>query len=136
MFDRFNNLIKGMIDKGLSKAETPELLAEQAQLSLETDIKDLKKALLESVTNEKMIEQQLKKNAEELAKWEKQAAMSVAKGDDELAKQCLQKKVQQTQLHETLTAQLAEQKTASANLKEKTAAMEAKLQDFLRRNPR
>ena len=61
MFDRFNNLIKGMIDKGLSKAETPELLAEQAQLSLETDVKDLKKALLESVTNEKMIEQQLEK---------------------------------------------------------------------------
>ena len=62
--------------------------------------------------------------------------MSVAKGDDELAKQCLQKKVQQSQLHETLTAQLAEQKTASSNLKEKTAAMEAKLQDFSRRNPR
>ena len=52
MFDRFKNVMKGMLNQGVSKLETPAILAEQAQMELESGLKKVKEAVTVAVTNE------------------------------------------------------------------------------------
>lgn len=132
MFDRFKNVMKGMVEKGISKAETPEILAEKIQIELESDQKKLREAVTSGLTNEKLLEQQLKKHQEELAKYEKNATIAVEKGDDALAKQYLEKKRDSNTTLQTVTAQLEEQRRATVALKERLKEVEEKLQEFLR----
>ncbi|HEY9718755.1 MAG TPA: PspA/IM30 family protein [Trichormus sp.] len=135
MFDRMKNIVKALLDKGASKLETPELLAEEAQSQMETHIKDLKEAWTAAVTNQKMIEQSIKKNEDELASWDKRAVAAVERNEDELAKESLKKK-QEIKTNLALFAQqLEEQKKAAEALKERYTEMQEKLQKFLRDKP-
>lgn len=65
MFDRLMNIIKSMFNSGVSKLETAEVLAEQAESDLSKSVKQVQDALTASITNEKMLEAQLKKTSEE-----------------------------------------------------------------------
>ena len=130
MIDRFTSLMKAMFNKGISKMETPEILAEQAQMEIESSVKKVREAVVNSIANEKLLEQQLKKNVEELLTWEKRAATAVEHNNDEVAKQCLLKKQELNQSAQSLTVQLAEQKKSSASLKERQAELDEKFRDF------
>lgn len=130
MFDRFINLIKAMLNKGVSKLETPEMLAEQAQSELETSVKKVKEAITTALANEKMLEQSIQKNNSELQMWEQRAGVAVQQGNDDLAKQCLEKRQEFTQKGQQMTAQLAEQKRTSAGLKDRYTELQGKLKDF------
>lgn len=133
VFSRLISLIKAKLSRGISKLETPEILAEQAQEQLESSIKKTKEAIVASVTNEKMLDQQIKKSQEELATWEKRAAVAVQQNNDELARQCLQKKQELAQKANMLTTQLEEQKTNTANLKKRYSEIEEQYKDFQRK---
>jgi phage shock protein A len=135
MFDRMKNIVRALLDKGASQLETPELLAEEAQSQMEKQIKDLKEAWTGAVTNQKMIEQQIKKSEDELATWDKRAAAAVQKNDDELAKECLKKKQEFKQTQAMYAQQLEEQKKAAEALKERYTEMQDKLQKFMRDKP-
>ena len=74
MFERLMNLFKSSANKAVSKLETPEILAEQAQSDLEKNLKSLTEAVTAAIGNQKAIEQQLAKNQEELTTWEKRAS--------------------------------------------------------------
>ncbi len=130
MFSRLMNVIKGLLNQGISKVETPEILAEQAQMELEGTQKKLKEALISSLTAEKGLEQKLQKDSEEVALWQKRAELAIQKGDDALAKQCLQKRQEAEQGLANLRSQLESQKSATAALREKTSEHDAKVRDF------
>lgn len=130
MFSRIMNVIKGMLNKGISKVETPEILAEQAQMELESSVKQLKEALISAVTAEKALEQKIKKDSEDLATWQKRAELAVSKGDDALAKECLKKRQEIGGTLENLKTQLEGQKQATAGLRDKLAEQEEKLRKF------
>lgn len=130
MFNRFKSLISAMFNKGMSKLETPEVLAEQAQSELEDNLKKLKESLTSSIANEKSLEQQIRKNAEQLETWQKRAAMAVQQNNEDVARQCLMKKGECNQLAQSLDQQLRDQKAASANLKDKYKEIEQNLREF------
>ncbi len=130
MFDRLFKIIQAMFDKGISKMETPEILAEQAQEELETSVKKIRETIVNGIANEKMLESKIKKNAEDLALWEQRATAAVQRNDDELAKQCLQKKQEFNQTGYSLESQLAEQKKTTMSLKERANELDEKLRDF------
>lgn len=130
MFDRLMNVIKGMFSKGISKLETPELMAEQAQADLEGNVKKLREAVTDSLAGEKMLEKQLQKNAEELATWHQRATVAVQQNNDEIARQCLKKKEEHNQAGMDLESQSRQQKTTTVQLKERLAEMEQKLREF------
>ncbi|MBX9938328.1 MAG: PspA/IM30 family protein [Candidatus Obscuribacterales bacterium] len=133
MFDRLMNIFKAMFNAGVSKMETPEILAEQAQMELDSSVKKVQEALTASITNEKMLEQQLKKAEEEKQSWEKRAALAVGQNNDEVARQCILKKVELTKHQESLSAQLTDQKKASADLKRRYGELELQQKDFQRK---
>jgi phage shock protein A len=130
MFDRLFKIIQAFFDKGISKMETPEILAEQAQEELESTVKKVRETVISAVANEKMLEGKIKKNAEELALWERRATAAVQQNDDELAKQCLQKKQEFNQTGYSLESQLAEQKKTTVSLKERANELDEKLREF------
>lgn len=130
MFDRLKKLIGGAANKGLEKLETPEVLAEQALQELQSNLEKLKKAYIESVTQEKMLEKQIKSNSEQLSTWEKRATVAVQANNDEIARQCLMKKKEFIELGNNLNTQIEQQKLLSADLKQKSTAMEAKFREF------
>lgn len=130
MFDRFKNVMKGMLDKGVSKLETPEILAQMGETELENLLKQLKEATTEAITREKMIQKQVEKNQQELEQWMKRAAVAVSQDNDDIAKQCLTKKVELEQNAKALQVQLDEAKTSKESLKERYAEIEEKLRDY------
>lgn len=130
MLNRLKSLLSAVFSRGMSKLETPEVLAEEAQAQLEKNVKDLKEALTSSLANEKQLEQQIKKNAEEVEQWQKRAAVAVSQNNEDIARQCLQKKNEATQQAQSLATQLQQQKEASAALKERYAEFQNKLREF------
>lgn len=130
MFGRIVNVIKGMFNQGISKMETPEVLAEQAQMELESTQKQLKEALIAALTAEKGMEAKIKKDAEEVATWQKRAELAITKGDDQLAKQCLQKRQDLEADLAHLRTQLEAQKSSTMALREKNNEQDAKVRDF------
>lgn len=131
MFDRLMNVIKAMLNKGISKMETPEVLAEQAQDQLEKSLKEVLDATAKALANEKVLEAQIKKNAEELATWEKRAATAVQQNNDDIAKQCLLKKHELNANAMTLNQQLEDQKNTTAQLRQRHADINAQLKKFM-----
>ncbi len=130
MFDRLKNVMKGMLDKGVSKLETPEILAQMGETELENLLKQLKEATTEAITREKMVQKQLEKNQQELEQWMKRAAVAVSQDNDDIAKQCLSKKVELEATGKALQVQLDEAKTSKDTLKERFAEIEEKLRDY------
>lgn len=130
MFGRLMNVIKGLLNQGISKVETPEILAEQHQMELESSAKQLKEALITAMTAEKALDQKIQKDTEEVATWQKRAELAITKGDEDLAKQCLQKRQEAEQGLAHLKTQLEAQKSATKALRERNNEQEQKLRDF------
>jgi len=124
------NLLKAKLNKGMAQLETPEVLAEQAQEQLESNIKKVKDGVVASLTMEKSLESKLKKSQEEIGTWEKRAATAVSQNNDELARQCLQKKQELNQTIATLTPQLESQRQSTTDLKAKYKELEEQLRGF------
>lgn len=132
MFDRLLNILKGTANKGLSKMETPEILAEQADLEFQSNLKKLTEAIVSGMTSEKSLEQKLSKAREELATWEKRAALAVQQNNDDIARQCLQKKQELVALINGNESQLTEQKAANGRLKQQKAELDKQYEAFKR----
>src|SRR5262245_52194362 len=130
MFDRLIAVFKGMFNKGMKQLETPEVLAEQAQMELENSHKKIKEAVITAITAEKSLEKQIEANIKKVEEWQRRAQISVQQKNDELAKECLQKKQEHTQQDNQLKAQLEEQKKATAALRTRLAEIEQQLRDF------
>ena len=130
MFKRFMNLVKGTANKGMKKLETPELMAEEAQMELEKTVKELKEAVIEARTNEKMLEKKHQASLKKIEEWKQRAALAVQQKNDDIARQCLQKKKDQEAEAESLEIQLEEQKRVSVSLKERLIQVEREFSDF------
>lgn len=130
MFDRLIAVFKGLFNKGMKELETPEVLAEQAQMELESSHKKIKEAVITAITAEKSLEKQIEANSKKVEEWVRRAQISVQQKNDELAKECLQKKQEHTQQDNQLKSQLEEQKKATTALKARLAEIEQQLRDF------
>lgn len=124
------SIIKSMFNKSMSKLETPEVLAEQAEMELESDFKKITESLTQSIMTEKMLDKQIEQSTKELSTWEKRALVAVQQNNDDLARQCLSKKQELAQTLQSQEAQRSEQQKTTAMLKERHKELKAKLDDF------
>jgi phage shock protein A len=130
MFERLMSILRGMFNKGMAKMETPEVLAEQAEMELESNYKKITESLTSGLATEKLLEQKIQKNTQDLMQWEKRAMIAVQQNSDDMARQCLAKKQEHAQIGQQLESQLQEQKKTSAMLKERHAELKTKLAEF------
>lgn len=130
MLDRLAALIKSFFNNMMGKMETPELLLEKAHDDLQTSVTQTRQGLVQSMTTEKTLEGQIKKNQEEIEKWQRNAALAVQQGNEDVARQCLQKKQEAAQALSSMESQLASQKQATAALKQRLSELEGEFQKF------
>lgn len=130
MFKRFMNLVKGSANKGMKKLETPELMAEEAQMELEKAAKDLKEATIDARTNEKMLGKKVEAAAKKIEEWKARAALAVQQKNDDIARQCLQKKKDMEVELQSLNMQLEEQNRISHSMNERRIQVERELSEF------
>jgi phage shock protein A len=133
MFERLMSILKGMFNKGISKMETPEVLAEQAEMELESNFKKVTEALTSGIASEKLLEKNVQKNSQDLVQWEQRAVLAVQQESDDLARKCLAKKQEHAQIALQLEAQLAEQQKTNATLRERHTELKTKLNEFRRK---
>jgi len=124
------NLVKGSANKGMKKLETPELMAEEAQMELEKAAKDLKEATIDARTNEKMLEKKVEAASKKIEESKARAALAVQQKNDDIARQCLQKKKEMEVELESLNMQLEEQKRISLSMNERRVQVERELSEF------
>lgn len=130
MLGRLFNLIGAFFNRGMSKLETPEILAEQAQEQIASNLKKMSDAIVTSITQEKVLEKQIQKSGEEITTWEKRAALAVQQNNDDLARQCLEKKLAATQLQRDSMSQLEQQRATTASLKASLAKLKDQQAEF------
>lgn len=130
MFKRFMNLVKGTANKGMKKLETPELMAEEAEMELEKTVKQLKEAVIEARTNEKMLAKKRETADKKIEEWKQRAGLAVQQKNDDIARQCLQKKKDLEVEAESLQLQLDEQGRVSQSLKERLLQVEREFSEF------
>ncbi len=130
MFDRLISILKSIFNKNMAKLETPEVLAEQAEMELESNVKKITEALTQGIANEKLLEGKVKKAKEDLALWEKRALAAVQQNNDDLARQCLAKKQEFAESVQSMEAQIIEQRKNNQGLKERHTELQTKLRDF------
>ena len=130
MFERLKKLLGASVNKGLDKLETPEILAERAEEELQKNLKQLREGFTAALSNEKLLEKQLKIAQEQLESWQKRAQVAVQNNNDDVAKQCLAKKNETAAQVQDLTTQLAQQKANTIDLKQKYAEMEETARQF------
>ena len=130
MFKRFMNIVKGSANKGMKKLETPELLAEEAEMELQKTVKELKEATIEAKTNEKLLQKKKAASEKKAAEWKNRATLAVQQKNDEVARQCLQKKKDLESEISSLDIQLEEQERASEALKNRLIQVEREFSEF------
>ena len=130
MFKRFMNIVKGSANKGMKKLETPELLAEEAEMELEKTVKQLKEATIEAKTNEKLLQKKKEASEKKALEWKNRATLAVQQKNDEVARQCLQKKKDLENEVNSIAVQLEEQERASEALKNRLIQVEREFSEF------
>lgn len=130
MFERFKNILRATVNQQISKMETPEVLAEEAEAKMNEDLKKISEALTDGVATTNILKDRIAKNKEQITVWEERAKLAVEKNNDDVAKQSLQKKLEYVQDVQRTEAQLAEQVKTNQELKAKHAELQAHLKEF------
>lgn len=118
-------VIKAMVNSLLGKVEDPQMMLEQAYQDLQSNLIQVRQAVAQAIATEKQLEQQLKKNVEQVDVWQTRAGMAVQQGNDDLARQALQRKQQYASAVKDLETQLQAQKEITAGLRRRLAELEA-----------
>ncbi len=128
MFQRMVTVFKAMINGLLGKVEDPQMMLEQAYQDLQSNLIQVRQAVAQAIATEKQLEQQLKKNQEQVEVWQNRAGMAVQQGNDDLARQALQRKQQYAQAVKDLETQLEAQREITAGLRRRLSELEAEAQ--------
>lgn len=118
-------VFKAMINSLLGKVEDPQMMLEQAYQDLQSNLIQVRQAVAQAIATEKQLEQQLKKNVEQVDVWQTRAGMAVQQGNDDLARQALQRKQQYASAVKDLETQLQAQREITAGLRRRLAELEA-----------
>ncbi len=125
MFQRMFVVFKAMVNSLLGKVEDPQMMLEQAYQDLQSNLIQVRQAVASAIATEKQLEQQLKKNVEQVDVWQTRAGMAVQQGNDDLARQALQRKQQYAAAVKDLETQLHAQKEITTGLRRRLAELEA-----------
>ncbi len=92
VLSRISALVKSNLNDLISRAEDPEKILEQSILDMQTNVKEAKKEVVESLASQKVLEKKLETAREDSQAWETKALTAVQGGDDDLAREALKRK--------------------------------------------
>lgn len=130
IFSRFNRVLKSNLNSLMDKAEDPAKLIEQTVSEMESELKNAKKELVQTLGTAKRLEKKRKELDDEIANWEDKAVLALKTGDEPLAREALKMKQKVARQAEDANRQAAEQEKAAFQMKDTLAEIESKIEDL------
>lgn len=130
IFSRFNRVLKSNLNSMMDKAEDPAKLINQTVVEMETELKNARKELVQTLGTAKRLDKKRTELEEEVARWEDKAVLALKSGDDELAREALRMKNRVAKQAEDTARQAAEQDKAARQMQDTLEEIERKVEDL------
>lgn len=130
IFSRFNRVLKSNLNSLMDKAEDPAKLIDQTVVEMESELKNAKKELVQTLGSAKRLEKKKKELEEEVTRWEDKAVLALKAGDEVLAREALKMKQKTTRQVDEVDRQAAEQEKAAFEMKDTLEEIEQKIEDL------
>jgi phage shock protein A len=130
IFSRFNRVLKSNLNSMMDNAEDPAKLINQTIVEMESELKNAKKELVQTLGAAKRLDRKKAELEEEVAEWEDKAVLALKSGDEELAREALKMKQRAERQVEEAARQAAEQEKAAFQMKDTLEEIEQKIEDL------
>ncbi len=111
-----------------ANADDPESTLEAAYQDLQADLIQVRQAVAQAIATEKQLEEQVKRNKEQIGTWQNRAAMASQQNNEDVATQARQREAQYSQAASELEEQLDKQRIAASRLRSKLTELECLVQ--------
>lgn len=133
IFSRLLNVIRSNANDMLDKAEDPEKMLNQMITDLETQKREAKEKVAHALADQKKLENDVRKEQQEVEKWEQKAILAVQNERDELAKEALRRKKEHQRYADEYGQQLAMHKQNTDTLRQSYQQLEDKIEEIKRK---
>lgn len=130
IFSRFNRVLKSNLNSLMDNAEDPAKLIDQTIREMESELKNAKKELVQTLGTAKRLDKKKGELADEVARWEDKAVLALKSGDETLAREALKMKQKTAKQSEETERQAAEQESAAFKMKDTLEEIEQKIEDL------
>jgi phage shock protein A len=130
IFSRFNRVLKSNLNSMMDRAEDPAKLINQTITDMESELKNARKELVQTLGTAKRLDKKRAELEEEVAKWEDKAVLALKSGDDELAREALKMKMRVQRQSDDAARSAAEQDKAARQMQDTLEEIERKLEDL------
>ncbi|HEY9871973.1 MAG TPA: PspA/IM30 family protein [Candidatus Obscuribacterales bacterium] len=127
LYERINRVVRANLNDMVSQSAEPEQVLEQCISNMQETLLELRQALIQGLTTQKLTEQQYNKSQSEIKNLQQRAQLALQEGDEILARELLLQKKTHTEAAATLKAQLETEAAKLDTLKRSFVALESKL---------
>lgn len=133
IFQRINDVMTANINDLIDRVEDPERMVKQIIREMEEHIRASKEGVLDAMTSEKKLHQEVTHHRQQSEAWRQQAATALRENNESLARSALARKKEHDHILATLEPSWEAAKSASERLKTQLRGLEAKLAETQRR---
>ena len=130
IFSRFNRVLKSNINSLMDKAEDPAKLIDQTIREMESELKNAKKELVQTLGTAKRLDKKKAELEDEVARWEDKAVLALKAGDEPLAREALKLKQKARRDADEAANRAAEAEKAAFEMKDTLEEIEQKIDDL------
>jgi len=130
IFSRFNRVLKSNLNSMMDRAEDPAKLIDQTIREMESELKEAKKELVQTLGTAKRLEKKKAELEEEIAKWEDKAVLALKAGDEALAREALKFKQKAQRDADEAHGRATEAENAAFEMKDTLEEIEQKIDDL------
>ncbi|MCA9606892.1 MAG: PspA/IM30 family protein [Myxococcales bacterium] len=130
IFSRFNRVLKSNINSLMDKAEDPGKLIDQTIREMESELKNAKKELVQTLGTAKRLDKKKAELEEEVGRWEDKAVLALKAGDEQLAREALKLKQKARRDADEAANRAAEAEKAAFEMKDTLEEIEQKIEDL------
>jgi len=133
IFTRLWSVIKANLNALINRLEDPERLLEQSIRDMQKQVQQVRADVINVITEEKKLKNQVDKYQQEIDRWEKNAMLSVKQGKEDLAREALRRKQESVTYVQQLHPQWEKQVAISARLKEEYNKLRNRIEEAQRK---
>lgn len=133
MFKRISDVLAANLNDLIDRVEDPERMIKQIIREMEENIGIAEEGVVDAITSEKQLRQDLEGHRQEAQAWRQRAEEALVANKEDLARAALARKKEHDQIIKTLEPSWQAARHTSELLKEQLHALEAKLEEARRK---
>ena len=129
LFKRLNDMINASLNDLINRVEDPEAMIQQIIREMQDNVVEAKDRVIEALTHEKQLRQQLDQEQAEATKWHLKARTALEKDNELGAREALARKQEHTRLLALLEPNWMLSRDSCTQLKQQLHGLELKLRE-------